>query len=437
MLHKQVESFSASGTWVCPAGVTSATVEAWGAGGGSLAGTGSGGGGAYARSVLSVTPSTSYTITIGTSAVDTNGGDSSFGSSVIAQGGRSASNGGTGGQASASTGDVKYNGGNGQMGTGNRTGGGAAGENGAASGSTPGEPSGGGFAVTSFFISGAHIAAGAGVGSSGTTQSAGRNGYIRISYDLPVDPIYPYISARGQGRSTVSQTSHTVPMPSGIESGDLLFVIFSVTSETSQDLTASGWTREQLAFSDSVLCTLAVFSRVATGTNTFTTTTSGTGRYGRSQWWVIAVKNSNNLYYTGTSAFTTSVPLVTTPKNKPHLWIQGYIGIGNYTNIINAGSNSNFVSKTFQGYRLTSTEGGISQYIEDAFITGTTSGGRTNLSGGIGGNTFAIAIEGITIETRTHTIDTFTATRLSANHSIDTYTKNFLPLPGFQIYIEQ
>src|SRR3989338_3404596 len=54
------ETFSTAGnfTWIAPIGVTTTTVEVWGAGGGGSignAGGGGGGGGAYASAVVNVT----------------------------------------------------------------------------------------------------------------------------------------------------------------------------------------------------------------------------------------------------------------------------------------------------------------------------------------------------------------------------------------------
>src|SRR5690606_11223133 len=72
-VHAQTtQSFDTPGsyTFTAPAGVTSITVEAWGAGGGgssitNFGGGGGGGGGAYASSVIPVTPGTSYNIVVG------------------------------------------------------------------------------------------------------------------------------------------------------------------------------------------------------------------------------------------------------------------------------------------------------------------------------------------------------------------------------------
>lgn len=112
-----------------PAGVTNITVECWGGGGAggqastSSNGKGGGGGGAYASSNLVVTPGNTYTVTVGaggiarTTSGSTSGGQSSFGTLVIALGGTNGVNatnsgtGGAGGLASGSTGMTTRSGG--------------------------------------------------------------------------------------------------------------------------------------------------------------------------------------------------------------------------------------------------------------------------------------------------------------------------------------
>lgn len=148
-------SFTSSTTWICPAGVYFATVEAWGGGGGGcgitgVGGVGGGGGGAYASSVVPVVPGTSYSVAIGAGGVGstgtgTNGGNSTFNTStVIAAGGTGSisTTGGAGGTTAASTGDTKFAGGAGGLGQGASIGAGGGGE---AGGSTSaGNPGGDG-----------------------------------------------------------------------------------------------------------------------------------------------------------------------------------------------------------------------------------------------------------------------------------------------------
>jgi uncharacterized repeat protein (TIGR02543 family) len=139
------QTFSAVGSvnWTAPANVFSVQVQAWGAGGAGGGGTssaskdnrsegGGGGGGAYASNTIPIVPGNTYSVVVGAGAVSTGNtyttaGNSSFaGTSVVAAGGGNgqgfitgstqSGTGGTGGQASASVGAVKFSGGAGENG---------------------------------------------------------------------------------------------------------------------------------------------------------------------------------------------------------------------------------------------------------------------------------------------------------------------------------
>lgn len=133
------QTFTTSGSFLVPAGVTQITVEVWGGGGRGGSRTsgsgayGGGGGGAYARKIVTVVPNTSYSYTVGAGSSSTAaGGDSYFinTSTVLAKGGNSVPNnsatGATGGAAGSCIGDVVYAGGNGAGGAGSVAGGGGA-----------------------------------------------------------------------------------------------------------------------------------------------------------------------------------------------------------------------------------------------------------------------------------------------------------------------
>ncbi|MFC6877827.1 choice-of-anchor D domain-containing protein [Flavobacterium myungsuense] len=147
------QTFTTSGTWTCPAGVTSIQVEAWGAGGSgggnnsNSDGGGGGGGGAYSRSTITVIPGVTYTLTVGTGAIGTAvdgtaGGDSWFNTTgtLLAKGGNggiagtstSGAAGGNGGAAASGIGTTKFSGGNG--GNGNNSGTGMGGPGGSSAG---------------------------------------------------------------------------------------------------------------------------------------------------------------------------------------------------------------------------------------------------------------------------------------------------------------
>jgi hypothetical protein len=124
--HTINTGFTTSGTWTCPAGVTSIMVQLWGGGGGGSQATGStgcyfaggscgyrqgacggaGGSGGYNRAIISVIPGNSYSITVGSggsggaASVDgTDGQITSFNGILSAAGGTR----GTGAGVSSST----------------------------------------------------------------------------------------------------------------------------------------------------------------------------------------------------------------------------------------------------------------------------------------------------------------------------------------------
>jgi len=110
-------------SWTVPAGVTNISIECWGGGGGggnrtTLNGRG-GGGGAYAKvNSYAVTPGAVIPISIGAGGGSAaNGGNTTFNTNICVAAGGSAGvtngAGGTGGLASASTGDITANGGSG------------------------------------------------------------------------------------------------------------------------------------------------------------------------------------------------------------------------------------------------------------------------------------------------------------------------------------
>ncbi|MCF6142284.1 GEVED domain-containing protein [Flavobacterium sp. K77] len=144
---QSIQTFNSSGTFTVPCGVTSITVQVWGAGGGGDRNQSrGGGGGAFAQSTLNVSEGNSFAVTIGqggAAGTGANGGDSTFGTLVIARGGNGGNGGnnaGRGGQGSSSVGDITFSGGDGGTSTGNGGAGGGAGagriNNGANGGNT-------------------------------------------------------------------------------------------------------------------------------------------------------------------------------------------------------------------------------------------------------------------------------------------------------------
>lgn len=172
----KTEIFTASGQWTAPAGVTSAYVLVYGAGGhggssGDSGGAAGGAGGYMKAQIVTVEPGKAYPITIGTAGSGA-GGASSFGALLSANGGGKGGNG---------SGDTGGNGGNGGSGGGaggagyyGKPGTGGTGSNGGNGGdggtanvsSGKGENGGNGTAV-----------AGVGNGTGGTGGAGATNGY--------------------------------------------------------------------------------------------------------------------------------------------------------------------------------------------------------------------------------------------------------------------
>jgi len=191
------DTFTASGTWTAPAGVTSVDVEVWGGGGAgggqnqNSDGGGGGGGGAYSKVLgIAVIPGNAYTVTVGAGGAGVvagtggAGGDSYFinTATVMAKGGAGgAPSTGTppaaaaGGAAGAGVGTTKFSGGNGGQGRNNSTGRGGAG------GSSAGTAANGTSGPTPWSTATAAAApAGGGIGGNGGNAN-GQNGFAPAS----------------------------------------------------------------------------------------------------------------------------------------------------------------------------------------------------------------------------------------------------------------
>jgi hypothetical protein len=193
---------SGTNNWVVPAGVTSLTIQAWGAGGGggrnSSSAGGNGGGGGYAKEVATVTPGNSLSILVGSggskAAGNLRGGNGGGYSSVTnsttatllvkaggggggggARGGATGGDGGAGGGTSGiagSAGSGASSGGGGNPGTSGTFGtGGTAGTGGAAGAS--GAANAGGNAAGN---GGTCASAGSGTGGNGGSGGGGSGG---------------------------------------------------------------------------------------------------------------------------------------------------------------------------------------------------------------------------------------------------------------------
>lgn len=192
------QSFTTTGSWICPAGVTSISVECWGgggAGGGTAASVGAGGGGAggaYAIKSITVTPGTKYYFSVaqsksGTTSAGSQGDPSWFNSTgtnsqptgtsqgTLAEGGAGGSASGGSSSASGSKassfGDQTYRGGNGGAAS---NGGNLSSSNSGAGGGGPGSTGDGGDASAT--TAGTGTSVGGGNGAAGTAYGANTAG---------------------------------------------------------------------------------------------------------------------------------------------------------------------------------------------------------------------------------------------------------------------
>lgn len=323
-ITKKVDTFTSSGTWTAPAGVTSVVVEAWGAGGGGSTAVGGGGGGAYSKSTVGVTPANNYDVVVGTSAANTNGGDSTFATTtVVAKGGKSGTNGSAGGLAAEGTGSTKFGGGNGVQGNGNQGAGGGAGDtangsNGSGSSSGSGGASNGGAGST-----GASAGRGPGGGgsSAAASQQSGARGEVRVTYTVTTTTGFPAVQERAWGRNTSNSTSHTITMPSGIEVGDLLLIIFSSDGNPTASISSGNWTKISQD-SNTTEVTQAVFWKTAEGSDTATVTTTASEQ---SSHVVFRIDNASTptLTFANGAAGTIDPPTHTPAGSDKYLWLTG------------------------------------------------------------------------------------------------------------------
>jgi len=193
------ESTPGTYSFSVPAGVTSITVEAWGAGGAGQdgdknSGSNGGGGGGYVKSTFPVTVGDSYTYIVGTGGVaNSNGEDSSFGTSLlIARGGKSNRIGGGNSPANVISGTSITNitGVDGVLSGGSNDKAGGAG----GAGATGGAGGAGGTGKDSVGKKGSSPGGGGGGGGQKANGGNGGNGQVIVSWTVCAAPSSPSIT---------------------------------------------------------------------------------------------------------------------------------------------------------------------------------------------------------------------------------------------------
>lgn len=324
-LEQKIDTIFATGTWTCPAGVTSVLVECWGAGGGGSTNVRGGGGGGYSASLLSVTPGVGYSVTVGTGAAGADGGDSSFGTGplVLAKGGLSGANGGTGGQASSGVGTTKFSGGTGSnnLAANNGGGGGCAGD--LADGANAPGPGGPGGASSGGAGNENGNQAGEDPGGGGacstSAQGAGGRGSVRIVYFARVaDTSFPWIVRHGRGRQTTDTTSHAITMPGSVRVNDYVILALHFSSSSLVTITApAGWTLLADSGGGSGGSRSAVYYRMGPDNSPFTTDVSSLSAHT-----MVVVRGAGSSPVAGTFGSTTNFDATTVNpgSNLKRLW---------------------------------------------------------------------------------------------------------------------
>lgn len=315
------DTYNATGTWVCPAGITSVNIEAWGgggAGGGATATNksgGGGGGGGYRSGTLVVIPGTSYTVTVGGNGTGGTGNGPAGGNSTfvtITANGGSGGTGASGGNGTGGAGGTgARNGGAGDDGSNSVSGGGggsagATAIGGDANGSTAGAAGAGGGAIGATGVTSGNGDDGNAPGSggsggrknSGTNRSGGSGGKGRITITYTFPPCAAPITQPTGLSLTVASSSQingsftaAVPAASG-------YMIIRTTSATAPSAPVSGTVYTANTFA------LGGFIESIAAATTFNSVALNPGT---TYWyWIYAY---NNASCSGTIKYNTTLPL--------------------------------------------------------------------------------------------------------------------------------
>lgn len=133
---------------------------------------------------------------------------------------------------------------------------------------------------------------------------------------------YPVVLSTNTSTVTSSGTSHTVSLPSGISSGNLLLVLFtSFTSFNTTHSTPSGWTKKFTIYNTHAEVNMSLYSKIA-GSSEGSTVNITTGNSGTSAHVSLHISNT-----TGEIEYTTAANSDDFPSVTPSWGIDDYMWI--------------------------------------------------------------------------------------------------------------
>ncbi|MEQ1553068.1 MAG: hypothetical protein ABL929_02750, partial [Ferruginibacter sp.] len=358
-IFAQTVTYTSSGYWTCPIGVTAVTVQAWGAGGSGGPGSatrcgGGGGGGAYTTGTYTVVPGTTYGITVGVGdwgwpgANGVTGGQSDFAGANIALGGTGGGMattingaGGAGGVSAGGASDKK--GGNGDVGPNNTTSGGGGGgagtggngrnATGATAGAlrnTGGGAGGAGVTVVSWGTAG-NIYGGGGAGGRGATEGGGKGADGQVILTYTTSCVTPTAQPTGLVLKAISTTAIN---------GTFTFSVSATNYLVVRTTTAAAPTNPSSGTSYAIGSTALGATTLVIDNDDNTTFTSTGLAAGTQYWyWVYAFQTGcgTNRYLT-TSPLTGNVTTLTTGGTRKY-WNGAGVAGGTAGTNFNTGAN--------------------------------------------------------------------------------------------------
>lgn len=129
----------------------------------------------------------------------------------------------------------------------------------------------------------------------------------------------PVVTGRASGVNGTDSTSHSVTLPTGVATGELLVVVFSSDGAPTCSTASTGWMKVGQASDGTSAVTGAVFQKFATGSNSLSITTSASEQSSH-----VSFRISSGGVLVATSATgssTNSNPPALTDIPDDHLWI--------------------------------------------------------------------------------------------------------------------